>query len=204
MVQVETDHYNFALYIDKERWASYYEQIKIAVELKVQKVLIIGKGDNIVGNILTSYNIKVLTFDLDKNLNPDYCGNIMYFSEIIKNDRFDLIICCQVLEHIKYQYLKDILNQIKKSTNYVIISLPYAHHKIIDIKVKLFKIPNFQLRILIPKWYKRWVFDGQHEWEIGCKDYEYKKVLENISNIFKVNKNYIHIDNSYHVFFLCS
>lgn len=200
MTQVLKDHYSFLDYINQERWGSYYEQIKNTIELKVRKILIIGVGDGIVSDVLKKQGFEVKTFDIDESLNPDYIGNLENIDKILEGESFDLIICCQVLEHLVYEKFETILRMLREKSKFLILSLPFSHHKIIEIKINFLRI-NF--RILVPKFYKSWNFDGQHYWEIGCKNYNFARIKTSILKSFNIRKSYISRLNSYHVFYIC-
>lgn len=204
MRQVEFDHYQFNKYVDEPRWSSYFQQVEFASSKKYERILVIGKGDNIVTSILLSLGKNIKTYDCDASLNPDYLGDIREFDKIINGDRFDLIICCQVLEHIEFKHFNHVLNMMSKHSNDLLMSLPYCHHKFFELSLKILKFPLINLRVLVPKFYKRWIYDGQHMWEIGCKDYSIDRINFEILKTHKILKNYILKKNSYHFFFECS
>jgi hypothetical protein len=58
------------------------------------------------------------------------------------------------------------------------------------------------LNIVIPMFYKKHKFDGQHYWEIGKKNYTQKKIRKIMENIFKVKEIFTAKENTYHTFFL--
>lgn len=80
-VQVEKKHYDFENYVNKQRWMSYWYQIKEALTSGCKSFLYIGKGDGIVVAILKEL-IKedgiVETFDFDERLSPTW-GGYTYF-----------------------------------------------------------------------------------------------------------------------------
>lgn len=115
--QVKSEHYMFKSYVSSERWDSYYYQIRETLECEnARRVLVIGVGDGIVPSIIKMMNdkIDVDTFDIDGTLNPNICGDITQLSLKIKQ-KYDVIVCCQVCEHIKFGKFDRILNELSNS-----------------------------------------------------------------------------------------
>jgi hypothetical protein len=200
-IQVNTVHYNFDTYVNLPRWNSYWHQIVEAVILKPQTVLIIGIGDNIVGKILQKQNIKVYTFDFDKELNPDFIGNVTEICDVLQEKHFDVILCCQVLEHFPYDKFESTLQKLKQVADNVIISLPYSPIKFM-INISLPYIGNRIITLDIPRFYKKFKFNGEHHWEIGQKGYGKRKIEYSIRKIFNIQKQFVVPYNHYHIFFI--
>ena len=78
------EHYDFLKYASEERMASYYRQIEEVLLAKHDSVLLIGKGDGIVANVLRSMNIHVDIFDFDADLKPDIVGDVVDIDEILR------------------------------------------------------------------------------------------------------------------------
>jgi hypothetical protein len=200
-VQVDVSHYNFEDYADLDRWNSYWHQIAETLSFAPETVLIIGIGDNIVGNILTTFGIQVYTFDLDEKLHPDFVGNITEIDNVLNGKKFDLILCCQVLEHLPYDLFETILGKLKAIADNVIISLPYSAIKY-KIEMKLPIIKNVRIPIYIHKFYNNYKFEGQHYWEIGNRGYTKRKVTKSVKKYFTVKKRFVVPHNMYHLFFI--
>lgn len=126
-VQVQKEHYDIGKYADPVRFTSYFYQVDSALKnVKNGNILVIGKGDGIVPAILNYFlKDRVKTFDFDASLLPDYVGDLSEIGKTV-TDKFDVVICCQVLEHIPYNHFDDILRQIKHiCSGTFILSLPY-------------------------------------------------------------------------------
>jgi hypothetical protein len=199
--QVEAVHYRFETYTDLPRWTSYWHQIAETLALSPQTVLVVGVGDNIVGNILATQGIRVYTFDFDKDLHPDFEGSVADMDNILRDMRFDAILCCQVLEHLPYGKLEDILRQLKRHADNVVISLPYSAIKY-KLEVKLPVVKAARINIYIHSFYRRHLFDGQHYWEVGTRGYAKRQVRKSIEKFFTIEKQYVAPYNSYHIFFV--
>lgn len=205
-VQVKKSHYTFLRYVNLSRWNSYYHQIEEVLELKPASVLIVGAGDNIVTTILKEQGVKVTTFDFDETLHPDIIGDVNEIEGVINNNKsgggkFDVLLCCQVLEHLPYENFENILRQFAAIANNVIISLPYsATYFKVD-----FKIPHIRERRIMLNIHKaQTVFkpSEEHYWEIGFKGYSKRKIIKSIKHFFAIKKQLIAKHNHYHLFFI--
>jgi septum formation topological specificity factor MinE len=109
------------------RFIHYYQQIINILKLKPSRVLEIGPGDHTITDFLRRKGIYVKTFDNDKNLFPDYYGDIREDFGI--KEKFDLVLASEVLEHINFKYVETVIENIYKvidKNGYLIISLPYS------------------------------------------------------------------------------
>jgi hypothetical protein len=200
-VQVEATYYDFQTYTDLLRWTSYWHQISETLALVPKTALIIGVGDNIVGKLLAAQGVQVYTFDFDKDLHPDFVGNVAEAGDVLRDKQFDVILCCQVLEHLPYDKFENILQQLARHTGNVIISLPYSAIKY-KFEVKLPIIKTIKSNVYIHKFFKQHKFDGQHYWEIGTREHTKRSVLKSMKKFFTVEKWYVAPYNTYHLFFI--
>lgn len=206
-VQVEQTHYDFGLYVNRERWLSYYHQIEEVLKAiektnGIGEVLVIGVGDMLVVDILKKNGIKVVTFDFDSSLNPDIVGDVKRIDDISGTNRFSCVMCCQVLEHINGKYFEDIIKRISRiCTKTFILSLP-SQYKKIEIRLK---IRNWEVkrRIMLTKSVlPKYLFNGEHWWELGTRGYELEKITHLVSKYFKLERTYFVDENEYHCFFI--
>ena len=105
---------------------SHLMPIYLTTMLKVENVLEIGKGSGFVSSILNNY-CNLTTLDFNKDHNPDLIVDITNLKQLdtLKDNFYDLILICEVLEHIPYEKVDGILQILKKKTKgYVIISIP--------------------------------------------------------------------------------
>ncbi|MDR2065106.1 MAG: class I SAM-dependent methyltransferase [Prevotellaceae bacterium] len=200
-IQVKTNHYNFFTYTDLPRWTSYWHQIAETLALAPQTVLIIGMGDNIVGKLLTAQGVQVYTFDFDKNLHPDFEGDVANIDAVLDDKKFDVILCCQVLEHLPHNKFEIVLQQLKRHAGNVIISLPYSAMKY-KVELKLPVIKTVKVNIYIHKFFRKHKFDGEHYWETGTRGHTKRSLLKSMGKFFTVTKWYVAPYNPYHVFFI--
>ncbi|MDR2424893.1 MAG: hypothetical protein LBD59_09260 [Prevotellaceae bacterium] len=200
-VQVDPSHYDFAKYVDIARWISYWHQITETMALNSENVLIVGIGDGITGKILSMQGIKVSTFDFDEKLQPDFVGNITEIDEVLQGNHFDVLLCCQLLEHLPYDFFEPVLQKMKCVADNVIISLPHSPRNYY-ISIGLPLLGRKKINIDIQRHCSTFKFDGEHYWEIGWKGYSKQKIKKSIKKYFSITKCFLAINNRYHLFFV--
>lgn len=121
--------YTFERYCSPKRWDTYYQQIKYCRECGAKlNVLVIGPGDYIVPLILTEMGYHVETFGIEET--ADYVGDLRDIENIIKKD-YDVIICCEVLEHIELDKAIEVIKYLKtRAQKRIIISVPILTYSV--------------------------------------------------------------------------
>jgi hypothetical protein len=198
-IQVKETHYFFNEYVDKKRWASYYSQIKEVVKVSPRNVLVIGVGDNIVVEILKMQGIEVYTVDFDETLKPDFTLDVRNIDEISMH--FDVILCCQVLEHMPFSDFKPILDKIMVKTDKLILSLPIQHSRPLSF-FKIQRAFTSQILFSVPRFNKNFEYNGEHHWEVNTKGYLKTKISDVIKHDYDICREYIQPDNVYHYFYI--
>lgn len=196
--------FKFSAYLGKspKRILSYYHQIEEALQVNPNRVLVVGKGDNIVPVILKNEGIDVETFDVLEDLKPTYCGDIREFIEVIENRKFDCIMCCQVLEHIPFKDFENVIQQFSKTaTQKVIISLPVSSISAY-FDLGLPKNIRFYLSINIPYFIVKGKIMEKHCWEIGHGSIKQKDVINLLNKYFTIVRTYRVKTYEYHRFFI--
>lgn len=213
MTRVWPYHYNN--YDSKERFCSYWHQINEVISVTPEKVLEVGIGNGFVSNYIKNRGIKVITLDIDKRLNPDIVGSVLELA--LPNESFDVVTCCEVLEHLAYKDFRKALSEMfRVSKSRAIVSLPdisrvYRVHvyipKIGEIK-KLISLPwikkpthNFNQEYYLDR--GEYGYSIPHYWEIGEVGYSLSKISNDIKSIgFKIAKTYRVFEKPYHRFFV--
>jgi ubiquinone/menaquinone biosynthesis C-methylase UbiE len=188
-------------YNSKARWLSYWYQISEALEVNPDNILVIGKGSGVTEVIiryLTRGAVKVVTADIDRGLRPDVTGDVVHLP--FKDNTFDAIICCQVLEHLPFKTFPEALRMLYNvARRRVIISLP---HRRKHIKIAI-DTPFIEDRIWILKnpFTKKTCTSRQHHWEIG-RGVSRNQVLFHLNKLFYVEKEFFNEINCEHRFFI--
>jgi 2-polyprenyl-3-methyl-5-hydroxy-6-metoxy-1,4-benzoquinol methylase len=126
-IQVAPEHYDFERYDDRERWMSYWHQIRVVLAVRPKTVLEIGPGSGVFRGYLRSVGIDVKTVDIDASRGVDYVADITRLDEALPAGLvFDAVCAFQVLEHLPLAELETCLANIARRANpNVFISLPY-------------------------------------------------------------------------------
>jgi len=195
-------------YDNLPRFISYFHQIDLIKQLNPKDILEVGIGNKTVSNYLTQHDFNVKTCDINKTLEPDYTGDIRKLP--FKSNLFDLILACEILEHLPWQDFEKSLNELYRVTRkYLIISIPYSSitlELIISIPIirKILKInfPVIDLFIRVPLIFLKKSFDGYHYWEMGRKKHSIRKIRNVLKRKFDIIKEVRPILNPYHYFFV--
>ncbi len=100
-VQVAPDHYDFERYDDRERWMSYWHQIRSVLAVRPRTVLEIGPGSGVFRGYLQRAGVDVKTLDIDASRGVDYVADLTRLDETLPSGlTFDAICAFQVLEHL--------------------------------------------------------------------------------------------------------
>jgi hypothetical protein len=122
-------------------------------------------------------------------------------NELEGGGKFDVILCCQLLEHLPYDMFEGILYKISLLADNVIISLPNdALNFRIDIKLP--RLQCIRMNIDLYRFYEKFKYRGEHYWELGMKGYPKWKIRKSIEKFFTIKKQYLSIHNHYHMFFI--
>lgn len=168
------------------RFMSYWTQINETCDLEPESVLEIGIGNGFVSKYIEDRGLNVTTMDFNKNLCPDICASVLDIP--LESDSFDVVVCCEVLEHLPYTDFQKALAEIQRVTRrHVVISLPDAR-KFFTLRVGVHRGKMFQTNFDIWRIGK---IDKDHEWEINQPGYTKKRISSDIEKAgFKIIKQF--------------
>lgn len=205
-VQVTADIYEKYAF-DPLRIESITEQLRQICYSGYTKILEIGQGAGFLRHCFKMFpHISHVTLDIAEDLFPDYIGSVTNMP--FKDGQFDLVLCCQVLEHLPFKYFQSSLQEIKRVVRHkVILSLPDRTLRF-GIAVCLPRLKWLMLEWNQPRWkFKRrkLEFKGEHYWEIGYKGTMPKDIIRNIKETgFTIEKKYRLLRHGQHRFFILS
>ena len=195
-VQVTPDHYDFERYDDRERWMSYWHQIRVVLAVRPKTVLEIGPGSGVFRNYLRSAGVDVKTLDIDKTRDVDYVADITKLDETLpKGLTFDAVCAFQVLEHLPLADFETCLANIARRANpHVFVSLPYRG---LHVRVAMWWGDHFFTvghKLMLP-WRHKPI--PEHHWELGYPQTAKKttKLIERQLDV--VSRGFIR-ENPYH------
>jgi len=189
------------VYSNKERWVSYYHQIKLVKDLiKSGTVLEVGIGNGVVAKYLDSlYEVK--TVDIIKELNPDYVASVEDLG-LLADNSVDVSLCAEVLEHLPFDKFSKCLSELRRvSKDYVVISLPYWGYTFgFRARLPYFGSKTIKFKVSGVKPHQ---FKGQHYWEIGKRGFSLKTIKKSIQDSgLHVLKSFWDLDDPYHYYFV--
>ena len=195
-----TDESNFS----PEHLYSMSYQIRQLHSFRPKRVLEIGIGNGFVSTFLRQSGIEVVTADINPALNPDVCAPLHELPQHLQGERFDVVSCCEVLEHMPFEEFGRNLDVIRGLAPEAFISLPGLfpwmgvmgrlgiHNRFVDLSLGL-RIPC-----------RRRLTDG-HFWEIASEWRTRRSAL-----VAQMRERFAQVDsgvfpmNRYHFYFRCS
>ena len=206
--QVDSSIYLTDDYLGIGRFLSSHQQLTSVLKLaggeSIDTIAEIGIGNVFTSALLRNFGFNLTTIDFDPNLNPNIVCSVTELPRKVKQ-QFDLVLCFEVLEHLRFNDFSTALQNIAAITrSYLIMSLPYAG---LTFKIHLYlsKYGERQLNIIkrTPLFWKSHVFNGGHYWEPGKKGFSRRRVRRNISPYFHIQREWLHPYNYSQVFYLC-
>jgi SAM-dependent methyltransferase len=181
----DSEHYRSSYLGDSfERLASYREQlVQCMVEPPARSVLVVGKGDGLVPDILRGRGFRVEVLDISPDLGPDIVGSVEAIP--CASGSFDIAMCCQVLEHLPFAKLAKAMQELSRvSRRRVIISVP-DNRRVLSVQVRFLRW-HWRVQLNQMRWPARELPPSRldvhgHYWEIGFSGCTVGKVLRQLS-----------------------
>jgi len=173
-----SDHNYRGEYDNLVRFASYFCQIDLVRSLSPRSVLEVGIGSRTVSNYLRQQGFEVTTCDIDASRQPDHVADVR--SLPFADGSYDLVMACEVLEHIPWQDVDAATAQLARvSRRHVLISLPYLSLYFeaalrFPLARAVSKTRVWDICLRLPWFFRR--CSPSHCWEIGMKGYPLRKV----------------------------
>ncbi len=198
--QVDKKHYNFDKYGHVERFASYYYQLKEVLKCNPKSILEVGVGDKVFGNyVKENTNIKYASLDIAKDLHPDIIGSV--FDIPCGDGAYDVVCCFEVLEHVSYSDVQKALSELTRvAKKAVIISVPHFGPRT-QFFLKLPFLPEIKFALKVP-WKREHIFNGEHHWELGKKDFPADNFKKLVRKYGKIVNDFIPFENQFHHFYV--
>jgi hypothetical protein len=186
------------------RIESITEQIRLLSYHQCSQVLEIGVGKGLLGHFLGNFpHLRHCGLDIAADLRPHVVGSVLRMP--FSDRQFEAVVCCQVLEHLKFEDFLPALREIRRvSRKLVILSLPDQRRRI-GLGVCLFRKGWFRTEWGLPG--SRSGREGmcpRHFWEIGhTRQTSLKAVQQHISEAgFTLEERHRLDVHAWHHFFL--
>jgi SAM-dependent methyltransferase len=159
-----------AQYVRGGRVFSYAHQIDTVLSFEPTSVVEIGAGGGMVAAALRSVGIDVTIVDVQPELNPDVLASVTDLP--FEARRFDVAMCCQVLEHLPFATFEVALRELHRVTKTaLVLSLPdITSYVSVSIETRRFGLRStaVSLPLRAPS-AESLKFRAGHYWEIGCR-----------------------------------
>jgi 2-polyprenyl-3-methyl-5-hydroxy-6-metoxy-1,4-benzoquinol methylase len=200
--QVASSQYYQSSYCTPRRLASYSYQIREVLALGARNVLEVGPGNGLVAHMLRGAGIRVVTLDLA----PDTCADVLgsVTSLPFNGQFFDLVLCCEVLEHLPYEHVPQALREMRRVTRgHVVLSLPSCE-VFWSLRLGLSSVGELRVMVPIPTIVARkHSFDGEHYWLVGARGYPLRRIIVDMkSEGLILQRTYSILENTYHRVFV--
>jgi len=187
------------------RFISYWYQIDTIRKLKPKSILEVGKGTGFVYDYLKKSGFNIISLDFDKALKPDILLDVRDISSL--NKKFDLMSCSEVIEHMPYEDAVICLSKFSLMSKYVLLCIPIAgNYFSVNIRFsgikRLFKRELISIPFVVKPFWKNFIRDEEHHWELGYKDYPIGKFRKILRSNFVIEKEFGNGIYPYHKFFL--
>jgi 2-polyprenyl-3-methyl-5-hydroxy-6-metoxy-1,4-benzoquinol methylase len=203
--QVDINHYNPQNYDTFETWSHYWFQINAVLDMEPSSVLEIGIGNGIITDYLRKQaKLNVTTFDIDPGLDPDVVGDVININRYFGEGSFDVVICCQVLEHMPFEYFQSTVVKLSSLCKKgLVLGLP-RYGRRLSLHMLLGRI-FLRLDWMVPKIYmlnEEYPFSGEHYWEINTGGIRDKTITEILNNYFNKVSEVCVWGDPYHVIYI--
>lgn len=164
-------------YFSLAQLCSLSHQIHEIHKLAPQNIIEVGIGNGFVSSFLRRAGYKIRTADINPSLAPDICAPICELPELLRGERFDLVVCCEVLEHMPFDEFESNLDHLRFLGDRLFMTLPNYRPtigftgflrlpkmtpRLMDLSIDLFR-------------HKR--LDREHFWEVGSDRSTSKKEI---------------------------
>jgi SAM-dependent methyltransferase len=186
----------------KGRFSAYWHQIDEVRKLHPRNCLEVGVGTGFVAHYLQKQGIRADTLDINVDLRPTIVGSV---TAIPCPDAFyDVIACCQVLEHLPYEEFEPALRELRRvSRGKMVLSLPDLERRY-PFMVSLPKLGQRQFLLEMPRFRRMpWTFNGEHYWNIGTGEHPLPRIEASIQATgWRIQRQYCVFEMPWHRFFI--
>lgn len=192
-------------YFSLQQLCSFAHQINDIYKLQPQSILEVGIGNGFTSTFLKRAGFRVTTADINPNLEPDICAPIESLKKHLYGKKFDLIVCCEVLEHIPFDNFEKTLSFFSELSPRLYLTLP-SYRKVIGFSgwcrlPKLgFKNKSWLLELPTSR-----ALDKEHFWEVGySRETSLTEINKKLKHFYSSVVSARYQFNPYHRSFTCS
>lgn len=191
-------------YFSMRQLCSFAHQLNFIYSMRPKSVIEVGVGNGFVSTFLRRAGFTITTADINPQLDPDICAPIDKIRDNITT-RFDLVVCCEVLEHMPLHQLDANLDYLKDLGDRLFLTLPNSF-KTWGMSGFAFLpklgIRNFDFAFDTP--FKHPIAGGPHFWEVGLNSGCTRRKIEDLlGRRYKSVRSGRFKLNPYHLWFIC-
>lgn len=191
-------------YFSMPQLCSFAHQLNFIHTMRPKSAIEIGLGNGFVSTYLRRAGVPIITADINPALEPDICAPLAEVRNHIAQPA-DLVICCEVLEHMPLAELDANLDHLRGLGDRLFLTLPNSYRSWgVSGLAFLPKLGGglFDLNFNIP--WKRPIAGGPHFWEVG-----HSAACTRAAIVKRLRARYRSVRsgrfalNPYHVWFIC-
>lgn len=191
-------------YFELTQLFSLSHQIEKIHKLRPKDVLEIGVGNGFTSSFLRKAGYDIVTADINPALEPDICAPLVELESHLDGRRFDLVVCCEVLEHMPFEMFPSNLAALKALGDRLFMTLP-NHRKYFGIGgvLRIPRLKPVELSLhLSTRLTKR--LPSEHFWEVGhSRETSLSGILSIIKDKYKKVEYGNFSSKPYHRYFVC-
>jgi len=199
------DVYYSERYFSMRQLCSLIHQIHQIYRLRPSSMLEIGIGNGFTSTFLKRAGVDVFTVDINAALSPDVVCSLDELPKHLTNRRFDLVVCCEVLEHMPFEEFEKSLEILRGYSDRLFVTLPsYSAWVGFSGFVRL-PLINGLLNAGVKVRRRKDLTKDAHFWELGSTTKTSRKnVRLALAKYYNnVEHGVFHL-NRYHEYFLCT
>jgi hypothetical protein len=202
--KLEREDYFSDRYFSMRHLCSFAHQLHHIHGMHPKSAMEIGIGNGFVSAFLRRSGLSVLTADINPALEPDICAPLSEVRSKIAAP-VDLVICCEVLEHMPLELLDENLDHLRSLGSRLFLTLPNSYRTWgLGGFAFLPKLAPRAVDLVVNFPWRHPIAGGPHFWEVGYNSECSRRAL-----IGKLRTRYNHVRsgrfnlNPYHVWFEC-
>ncbi len=135
--------------------------------MRPESILEVGIGNGFTSTFLRKAGFAVTTVDINCALDPDICASIAEMKSKLAGKQFDLLVCCEVLEHMPFHSFEASLAVFRSISPRLYLTLP-SYKRVFGfggfLRVPFAGVMKTSLMLDFPT---KKTLDKEHFWEVG-------------------------------------
>jgi hypothetical protein len=191
-------------YFSLKQLCSFAHQINHIHALRPRRMLEVGMGNGFVSTYLRNAGVSVITADINPSLLPDFCCNLTDLPSML-NEKFDLVSCCEVLEHMPWDQFENNIKTIRKYSNTLFLTLPYGRRRLgLGGFIGIPLLSRRSISVYIDAPFLKKNLPSEHYWEINySRETSIRNILAILRRYYPKVRTGCFDLNPCHQFFVC-